>query len=75
MARRKRRLGDRKDAYLIKGLDGMHYTMPFIYKTRTENEAFILEKYDLTNLNTYLEKLMKIAMIKLLFLNLLILYF
>ena len=52
----KRRYGDRKDASLVRDLDGMHFIMPLIYPNRCDNEAFISERLDLTNLNAYLEK-------------------
>lgn len=52
----KRRFLDRRDATLIRELDGMHVIMPLIMPGRTSNEAFISERIDLTNLNAYLEK-------------------
>lgn len=51
----KRRLGDRKDAYLVRGLDSMHAIMPFNMPRRTANEAVIVEKVDLTAIKKYLE--------------------
>ena len=53
---KKKRFGDRKDATLIRDLDSMHFIMPLIYPNRCDNEAFISERIDLTNLNAYLEK-------------------
>ncbi len=52
----KDRWGDRKDAWLVRKIDGMHVIMPFMYKNRTDNEAFIMETFDLTNVLAYLEK-------------------
>lgn len=52
----KRRLGDRKDGILLRDLDAMHYIMPIIYPNRCDNEAFISERIDLTNVNTFLER-------------------
>ena len=52
----KRRWGDRKDGALLRDLDGIHFITPIIYPNRCDNEAFISEKIDLTNLDAYLEK-------------------
>ena len=52
----KRRPGDRKDGVLLRDLDAMHYIMPIIYPNRCDNEAFISERIDLTNVNAFLEK-------------------
>ncbi|MBP5224397.1 MAG: 2-oxo acid dehydrogenase subunit E2 [Lachnospiraceae bacterium] len=52
----KRKWGDRKDGTLIRDLDSMHFIMAHIYRNRTDNEAFISETFDLTNLEPYLEK-------------------
>ena len=52
----KRRWGDRKDGKLLRDLDGIHFITPIIYPNRCDNEAFIAEKIDLTNINAYLEK-------------------
>lgn len=56
MEKRKRRWGDRKDGYLVRDLDGMHYIVPLLYPNRCDNEAFISERIDLTAANAYLEK-------------------
>lgn len=53
----KKKFGDRKDGALIRDLDALHFIMPLIYKNRTDNEAFISERIDLTNAEKYLEKL------------------
>ena len=52
----KRRMGDRKDGVLLRDLDSMHFICPLLYPNRCDNEAFIAERIDLTNLNAYLEK-------------------
>ncbi len=51
-----RKLGDRKDGRLLKDITAMHYIMPMIYPNRCDNEAFISEVVDLTNVLKYLEK-------------------
>ena len=56
MSKEKRRFGDRRDATLIPQQDGMHLIMPMIYPNRCDNEAFISERIDLTNIDKYLEK-------------------
>ena len=48
--------GDRKDGTYIKDIDSMHFIVPIIYPNRCDNEAFISERIDLTNINAYLEK-------------------
>lgn len=52
----KRRFGDRKDGVLLRDLDSMHFIVPLLYPNRCDNEAFIFERIDLTNLNAWLEK-------------------
>ena len=52
----KKRLGDRRDGKLIRDLDSLHYITGVIYPNRCDNEAFISERIDLTNINKYLEK-------------------
>ena len=56
MAKTKRRFGDRKDVVLLRDLDSMHFIVPLLYPNRCDNEAFISERIDLTNLNAYLAK-------------------
>ncbi|MBR5381478.1 MAG: 2-oxo acid dehydrogenase subunit E2 [Oscillospiraceae bacterium] len=51
-----KRIGDRKDGVLLRNLDPMHFIVPLLYPNRCDNEAFISERIDLTNLNAYLEK-------------------
>ena len=56
MAKTKRRFGDRKDGVLLRDLDSMHFIVPLLYPNRCDNEVFISERIDLTNLNAYLAK-------------------
>ena len=51
-----RKIGDRKDGKLLKDIDSMHFVMPLIFPNRCDNEAYIGERIDLTNINAYLEK-------------------
>ena len=51
-----RKFGDRKDGILLKNITAMHYVMPLMYPNRCDNEAFISERIDLTNVMAYLEK-------------------
>lgn len=48
--------GDRKDGKLVRNVDGMHFICPIIYPHRCDNEAFISEVIDLTNIDKYLKK-------------------
>ena len=57
MEDRKKHWGDRKDGYLIRDLDAMHYVMPHIYPNRCDNEAYISQRVDLTAINAYLKGL------------------
>ena len=51
-----KKFGDRKDGKLLKDITAMHYVMPLMYPNRCDNEAFISELIDLTNVNAYLER-------------------
>ena len=51
-----KKFGDRKDGKLLKDITAMHYVMPLMYPNRCDNEAFISERIDLTNIMAYLEK-------------------
>ena len=46
----------RKDGVKLKKIHSMHVIMPLIFPNRCDNEAFISERIDLTNINAYLEK-------------------
>ncbi len=54
--KRRRRFGDRKDGYLLRKIDPMHFITPLLYPNRCDNEAYISERIDITNINAYLEK-------------------
>lgn len=56
MATQQKRMGDRFDATLVREIDPLHWFMPYLYPNRADNEAFIREEFDLTNLETFLEK-------------------
>lgn len=51
-----KKIGDRKDGKALKDITAMHYVMPLMYPNRCDNEAFISETIDLTNVLEYLEK-------------------
>ena len=51
-----RKLGDRKDGIKLRKIHSMHVIMPLIFPNRCDNEAFISDCIDLTNINAYLEK-------------------
>ncbi len=53
----RRRLGDRKDAKVVRKIDGMHLIVPLIHPNRCDNEAFVSERIDITAMKAYLEKL------------------
>ena len=52
----KRKWGDRKDGALLRDLDGLHFITPILYPNRADNEAFLSERIDLTNIDAFLEK-------------------
>ena len=56
MTQRKKRWGDRWDAYRLRGLDPMHVMMPYLFGERTANEAVLGETFDLTEVDKYLAK-------------------
>ena len=56
MATQEKRMGDRFDATLLRDIDPLHWFMPYLYPNRADNEAFIREEFDLTNLEAFLEK-------------------
>ena len=51
-----KKFGDRKDGVKLKNIHAMHFVMPLMYPNRCDNEAFISERIDLTNINAYLQK-------------------
>ena len=52
----KKRICDRKDGKRLDQIHAMHMIMPLMYPNRCDNEAFISEQIDLTNINAYLQK-------------------
>lgn len=48
--------GDRRDGVKLRDIHAMHLVMPLMYPNRCDNEAFISERIDLTNVMAYLEK-------------------
>lgn len=52
----KKRRGDRKDARWLRDLDALHAFTPYLYPNRADNEAFISERIDLTNVNAYIDR-------------------
>ncbi len=54
--KKKKRFGDRRDATLITKADPMHLFMPYVYVNEADNEAFIQEQIDITNLLRYVAK-------------------
>ena len=48
--KRKRKFGDRRDAYRVRDIDSMHVLMPYLMPNRTDNEAFLAEVLWLENL-------------------------
>ncbi|MCH5279201.1 MAG: 2-oxo acid dehydrogenase subunit E2 [Christensenellaceae bacterium] len=53
---RKRRYGDRKDAYLVRDLDAMHKFTPYLLPNRCDNEAVMSELIELDAVNKYVAK-------------------
>ena len=51
-----KQFGDRKDGKRLKKISSMHVMMPLMYPNRCDNEAYISERINLTNINAYLEK-------------------
>ena len=51
-----KKFGDRKDGIKLRKIHSMHVIMPLIFPYRCDNEAFISDCIDLTNINAYLEK-------------------
>ena len=54
MKQNKRRRGDRRDGIWLRDVDSMHQITPYIMPNRADNEAFISEQIDLTNIKAYL---------------------
>ena len=56
MSEKKRRRGDRYDAYRVHDADAMHVFMPYLLPNRADNEAVLNEKADLTEVLKYVEE-------------------
>lgn len=56
MAERKKRLGDRKDGYLVRDIDQVHALAPYILPNRADNEAVLTDVIDMTNVIRYIEE-------------------
>lgn len=56
MEKRRKRWGDRRDGVWLRDLDALHAFTPYMFPNRADNEAFIEERIDLTNVNEYLAK-------------------
>ena len=56
MEKQKRRFGDRKDGYLLRKVDPMHFITPLLYPNRCDCEAYISESVELDAINKYLAK-------------------
>ncbi len=54
--KRKKRWGDRRDGTVVRDMDALHILMPYIYPNKTDNEAFISERIDLTPTNEYIAR-------------------
>ena len=52
----KKRRGDRRDGRLLRDVDPLHVITPLLYPNRCDNEAYISETIDLTNINAFLER-------------------
>lgn len=52
----KKKFGDRRDGTLLRKIHPMYVVMPLMFPNRCDNEAFISERIDLTNVMAYLEK-------------------
>jgi hypothetical protein len=56
LEKKERRFGDRRDGELLRSLDSMHYIVPLLYPNRCDNEAYISERIDLTNMRDFLRQ-------------------
>ena len=54
--RMKKNFGDRKDGKRLTKIHPMHVIMPLMYPNRCDNEAFLSERIDLTNVQAYLDR-------------------
>ncbi len=56
MSEQKRRWGDRKDATLIRRMDGLHAIFPHLMNHRTDAEVYVNMEFDVTDTLRYIEK-------------------
>ena len=56
MSKKREHPGDRPDGILLRDLDSLHFITGIIYPNRCDNEAYISETIDLTNINAFLER-------------------
>lgn len=56
MSEQKRRWRDRKDATLIRGMDGLHAIFPHLMNHRTDAEVYVNMEFDVTDTLRYIEK-------------------
>ncbi len=55
----KRRLGDRRDAALLRDIDAMHYIMPLMYPNRCDNEAYLRISVNIEGTENYIREFNK----------------
>ncbi len=56
MENRKKNRKDRKDGYFVAETDPLHAIAPYLLPNRADNEAFLTEMMDMTNVIRYIEK-------------------
>lgn len=56
MEKRKKRWGDRRDAYWLRELDGLHAIMPHLMNKRTDAEVYTNMQFDVTQALRYIEE-------------------
>ncbi len=56
MSERRKRWGDRRDAYWLRDVDGLHAIMPHLMDKRTDAEVFVNYEFDVTALMDFIEE-------------------
>lgn len=56
MDKRKRRWGDRADAYWVRDMDGLHAIFPHLMNKRTDAEVYLNMEFDVTEVLRYIEQ-------------------
>lgn len=56
MNERRKRWGDRRDAYWLRDVDGLHAIMPHLMDKRTDAEVFVNYEFDVTALMDFIEE-------------------